>query len=112
MRKDKDKDKVSKSSTNIIRYAMHVHSEKILDTLLKNTLKRHIPYLIGGAITGTFISYYYGFLFSILVNTIIWFVLSTTVNKYYWHYTGFRAERSLISIYLLPRKDTKTKSII
>ena len=64
---------------------MHVHSEKILDSLLKNTLKRPIPYLIGGTITGTFIAYYYGFLFSIIVNTIIWFVISTTVNKYYWH---------------------------
>ena len=31
VRNDKDKDQVSKYSTNIIRYAMHVHSEKILD---------------------------------------------------------------------------------
>ena len=112
MRKNKNKNKVSKCSTNIIRYAMYVHSEKILDSLLKNTLKRYIPYLIGGAITGTFIAYYYGFLFSIIVNTIIWCVISTTVNKYYWHHTGFRTERSLISTYLPHRKDTKTKSII
>ena len=97
MRKITYKYKVSKCSTNIIRYAMHIHSKKILDSLLKNALKRHIPYLIGGTITGTFIAYYYGFLFSIIVNTIIWFVISTIVNKYYWHYTGFRAERSLIS---------------
>ena len=41
-----------------------------MDSLLKNTLKRYIPYIIGGIITGTFIAYYYGFLFSIIVNSI------------------------------------------
>ena len=82
-----------------------------MDSLLKNTLKRHIPYIIGGIITGTFIAYYYGFLFSIIVNSITWFVISTILNKYYWHYTGFRDEKHLISNYLhlLHRKDTKTK---
>lgn len=54
-----------------------------MDSLLKNTLKRQVPYLIGGTITGTFVAYYYGFLFSIIVNSVIWFVISTIVNKYY-----------------------------
>jgi len=31
----KDKNKASKCSTNIRRYAMHIHSEKILGSLLK-----------------------------------------------------------------------------
>ena len=81
-----------------------------MDSLLKNTLKRQIPYLIGGTITGTFIAYYYGFLFSIIVNSILWFVISTVVNKYYWHYTGFKDEMRLISKYLLHKKDINTKS--
>jgi len=82
-----------------------------MDSLLKNTLKRHIPYIIGGIITGTLIAYYYGFLFSIIVNSITWFVISNIFNKYYWHYTGFRDEKHLISNYhyLLHRKDTKNK---
>ena len=75
-----------------------------MDSLLKITLKRQIPYLIGGTITGTIIAYYYGFLFSIIVNSIIWFAVSTIVNKYYWHYTGFKDEMRLISKYLMPRK--------
>ncbi len=83
-----------------------------MDSLLKNTLKRQMPYLIGGTITGTLIAYYYGFLFSIIVNIIIWFAISTIVNKYYWHYTGFKAEKRLISKYLTHRKDTKTKGMI
>ncbi len=81
-----------------------------MDTLLKKTLKRQVPYLIGGTITGTFIAYYYGFLFSIIVNSILWFVISTIVNKYYWHYTGFKDEMRLISKYLIHKKDTNTKS--
>ena len=80
-----------------------------MDSLLKNTLKRQMPYLIGGSITGTLIAYYHGFIFSIVVNSIIWFVMSTIVNKYYWHYRGFKDEMLLISKYLIHKKDN-TKS--
>ncbi len=81
-----------------------------MDSLLKHTLKRQMPYLIGGTITGTLMAYYYGFLFSIIVNSIIWFAISTIVNKYYWHYTGFKDEMRLISKYILHKKDTSIKS--
>jgi hypothetical protein len=80
-----------------------------MDSLLKNTLKRQMPYLIGGSITGTLIAFYHGFIFSIIVNGIIWFVISTIVNKYYWHNTGFKDEMRLISKYLIHKKDS-TKS--
>ena len=68
----------------------------ILEAILKSTLKRQLPYLTGGTITGIIITYYYGFLFSIVVNSIAWFVISTVVNKYYWNYTGFKDEMYLI----------------
>ena len=58
-----------------------------------------MPYLIGGTITGTIMAYYYGFLITVIVNSIIWFVISTLVNKYYWKYTGFKEEFQLISKY-------------
>lgn len=79
-----------------------------METILKSTLKRQLPYLIGGTITGIFISYYYGFLFSIIVNSAIWIAISTVVNKYYWHYTGFKDEFYLISKYINNRKKNKT----
>ena len=66
-----------------------------MDAILKSTLKRQVPFLIGGTITGIIMTYYYGFLFTIVVNSIIWFVISMLVNKYYWHYTGFRDEMYL-----------------
>jgi hypothetical protein len=81
-----------------------------LESILKSTLKRQLPYLLAGTITGIFMTYYYGFLFSIIVNSIMWFAISTVVNKYYWHYTGFKDEFYLISKYITHRK--KNKSII
>ena len=72
----------------------------LLDNLLKSVLKRQMPYLIGGTITGSIMAYYYGFLITIIVNSVIWFVISTLVNKYYWKYTGFKEEFHLISKYI------------
>ncbi|MDQ4074123.1 MAG: hypothetical protein M3162_07450 [Thermoproteota archaeon] len=80
-----------------------------MEILLKNTLKRQVPYLIGGTITGIIMSYYYGFLFSIIVNSIAWFAISTIVNKYYWNYTGFGDEKRLLSKYIINRKGNKNK---
>ncbi len=85
--------------------------EIILESILKSTLKRQLPYLIGGTITGIFVTYYYGFLFSIIVNSAVWFAISTIVNKYYWHYTGFKDELYLVSIYIIHRKKNKSKNI-
>ena len=63
-----------------------------MDAILKSTLKRQVPFLIGGTITGIIMTYYYGFLFIIVVNSIIWFVISMLVNKYYWHYAGLEVK--------------------
>ena len=69
-----------------------------------------MPYLIGGTITGTIMAYYYGFLFTIIVNSIIWFARSTLVNKFYWKYTGFKEEFQLISKYIAQIKKKKPNS--
>jgi hypothetical protein len=81
-----------------------------LESILKSTLKRQLPYLVGGSITGAIITYYYGFLFSIIVNSVAWFVVSTVVNKYYWNYTGFKEEKYLISKYITKIQKNKPNS--
>jgi hypothetical protein len=58
-------------------------SSSFLDNLLKSVLKRQMPYLIEGTVTGTIMVYYYGFLFAVIVNSVIWFAISTIVNKFY-----------------------------
>jgi len=55
-----------------------------MDIILKSILRRQIPFLIGGTITGTIMTYYYGFPFTIVVNSAIWYGISLIVNKYYW----------------------------
>ena len=80
-----------------------------MDTILKATVKRQMPFLIGGTITGIIMIYYYGFLFAIVVNSIIWFIISMIVNKYYWHYTGFRDEIFLFKKYVMERNKTRTR---
>ncbi len=81
-----------------------------MEPSLKHTVKRYLPYLIGGTITGIIITYYYGFLFSIIVNSIAWFIISTVVNKYYWNYTGFRDEMFFVSKYITNRNKNAPKN--
>jgi hypothetical protein len=69
-----------------------------------------MPYLIGGTIIGSIMAYYHGFLITIIVNSIIWFVISTLVNKYYWKYTGFKEEFHIVSKYIGRIKKRKSKN--
>jgi len=67
-----------------------------VDKILKPILRRQIPFLIGGAITGTIMTYYYGFVFTIIVNSAIWYGLSIIVNKYYWKNNGIEDQKYLL----------------
>ena len=79
-----------------------------MDAILKKILKRQLPFLIGGTITGVIMTYYYGFLFSIIVNSAIWMLVSFIVNKYYYKSTGFKDEKYLVQ-YGLAMINTRTK---
>ena len=67
-----------------------------MDVVLKSILKRQLPYLIGGTITGIIMTYYYDFLFTIIVNSSIWFVISYVLNKYYYKSKGFEDHKYLL----------------
>jgi len=79
--------------TPIIEYCLSYFR---LDAILKSILKRQIPFLIGGTITGTIMAYYYGFLFTIIVNSIMWYVISYLVSKYYYKSKGINDQKYLI----------------
>jgi ABC-type transport system involved in Fe-S cluster assembly fused permease/ATPase subunit len=70
-----------------------------MDKVLKAVLKRQIPFIIGGTITGIIVTYYYGFLFSIIVNSAIWMFISFIVNKYYYKSTGFKMRNILCNMH-------------
>jgi p-aminobenzoyl-glutamate transporter AbgT len=80
-----------------------------LDTILKSIIKRQIPFLIGGTITGSIMAYYYGFLFTIIVNSIMWYVISYLVSKYYYKSKGINDQKYLIQ-YGLSKIQSRNKS--
>ena len=51
---------------------------------------------MGGTITGNIMAYYYGFLFTIIVNSAIWYVISYLVSKYYYKSKGINDQKYLI----------------
>jgi hypothetical protein len=82
-----------------------------LDATLKQIIKRQLPFLVGGTITGVIMTYYYGFLFSIIVNSAIWMLISFIVNKYYYKSTGFKDERYLLRYGLAKIKARRRSSV-
>jgi len=59
-----------------------------VDVLLISILKRITPLVIGGSITGIILIYFLGFLISIVLNNIIWLIISTFLYKYHWKMDG------------------------
>jgi len=55
-----------------------------VDALLKSILKRKIPLIGVSSITGILLVYYFGFLLSIFLNSIIWIIIANFLYKYYW----------------------------
>ena len=92
--------------SNLLRYVQKVNVDKIL----KSILKRQIPFLIGETITGTIMTYYYGFLFAIIVNSAIWYGISYVVNKYYWRSPGLNDQKYLLR-YALSKISSRKKEI-
>ena len=86
-----------------------VYSYYRLDTILKSIIKRQIPFLIGSTITGIIMTYYYGFLFTIIVNSIIWYVISSLVSKYYYKSKGINDQKYLIQYGLSKIKSSRNK---
>jgi hypothetical protein len=82
-----------------------------VDTILKSIIKRQIPFLVGGTITGIIITYYYGFLFTIIVNSLMWYVISYLVSKYYYKSKGINDQKYLIQYGLSKIQSSRNKRV-
>jgi hypothetical protein len=91
--KQRKKTEKNSATTTIIGCCLYII---VVDAILKSIIKRQIPFLIGGTITGTIMAYYYGFLFTIIVNSLMWYVISYLVSKYYYKSTGINDQKYLI----------------
>ena len=75
-----------------------------MDKAPKSIKMRQIPFLTGGTITGAIRTYYYGFMFTIIVNSIIWWLISYVASKLIWKTTGLNDQKYLIQYFLLKSK--------
>lgn len=82
-----------------------------MDKILNAIIKRQIPFLIGGTVTGAIMAYYYGFLFTIIINSIIWWGISYAVNRFLWKSSGLNDQKYLIRYFLLKMKRVEKRSI-
>ena len=80
-----------------------------MDIILKSILRRQVPFLIGGTLTGTIMTYYYGFLFAIVVNSTIWYGISYIVSKYYLKKKGIDDQKYIIQYALSKINSRKRK---
>jgi p-aminobenzoyl-glutamate transporter AbgT len=81
-----------------------------MDSILKSIIKLQVPFIIGSTITGTIMAYYYGFLFTIILNSIMWYVISYLVSKYYYKSKGINDQKYLIQ-YSLSKIHSRNKRV-
>ncbi len=79
-----------------------------MDVLLKSILKRITPLVIGGTITGIILIYFLGFFITIVLNNIVWLIISTFIYKYHWKMNGL--EDILILYIIIFSKIKKEKN--
>jgi len=71
-----------------------------MDYQAVTAIKRQISFLIGGTVTGIIMTYYMGFAFTIVVNSIIWYLISYITYKRLWKKNGFEDQMILLRFFL------------
>ena len=72
-------------------------------------IKRQVPFLIGGTITGIIMTYFWGFLITLFVNSIMWYLISLVVYKLVWRRNGLTDQMIILGSIL--KKIQRQKSI-
>jgi len=61
-----------------------------------SAIKRQIPFLIGGTITGVIMTYFLGFIVTVIVNSIVWYLISLAVYKRVWKKNGLKDQMIIL----------------
>jgi len=67
-----------------------------MDNILKSMVKQNIPYLVVGMVTGFALTYFYGFLIALILNTAIWVTIPYIIRNHVTRSagaSGFAQER-------------------
>jgi hypothetical protein len=83
---------------------------QLMTSNTKTAIKRQIPFLIGGTITGAIMAYYIGFLPTLVVNSLMWYIISLITYKLVWKASGLADQKYLLR-YFLAKINFKVKGI-
>ena len=70
-------------------------------------IKRQVPFLLGGTITGIIMTYFMGLPITLLVNSIMWYLISLMVYKIVWRKNGLTDQITLLRYFLTKIKSQK-----
>jgi hypothetical protein len=71
-------------------------------------IKRQVPFLIGGTITGIIMTYFWGFLITLFVNSMMWYLISFVVYKLVWRKNGLTDQMIILRNILKKTKPQKS----
>ncbi|MFN2434967.1 MAG: hypothetical protein ABR515_06300 [Nitrososphaeraceae archaeon] len=80
-----------------------------MDHEILNAVKRQIPFLIGGTITGAIMTYYLGFPITVIVNSIVWYLISYITYRLVWKKNGLTDQKNLLRYFLTKIKFNKKR---
>ncbi|CAN5447763.1 hypothetical protein BH18THE1_BH18THE1_11660 [soil metagenome] len=72
-------------------------------------IKRQIPFLIGGTITGVIMNFYLGFPITVIVNSIVWYLISYITYLRLWKKNGLTDQKILLRYFLTKIKFNKKR---
>jgi hypothetical protein len=78
-----------------------------LDHNVVTAIKRQVPFLLGGTITGVIMTYYMGFLVTLVVNSIAWYIISQITYKLLWRKSAWADQKTLLGYFLNKIKSQK-----
>jgi hypothetical protein len=86
---------------------MSLSAVPIMDHQTIAAIKRQVPFLIGGTITGLIMTYYLGFFVTVLINSVAWYLISLMVYKLFWRKNGLTDQMTLLRYILTKIKRQK-----
>jgi len=70
-----------------------------MDYKITTAIKRQVPFLMGGTITGVIMTYYLGFPITLLVNSIVWYLISHITYKLIWKKSGLTDQKVIVGYF-------------
>ena len=74
-----------------------------------SAIKRQIPFVIGGTITGIIMTYFLGYAITVIVNSTIWYLISLTFYKLVWKKNGLTDQMVILKYALTKIKRQKNR---